>query len=45
MLPDFDDERVYTNDIKKVFVWYNALIEAGMTEIKTVEPAEDYTKE
>ena len=45
MLPDFDDERVYTNDIKKVFVWYNALIEAGMTEFKTVEPAEDYTKE
>ena len=45
VLPDFDDERVYTNDIKKVFAWYNALVEAGMTEFKTVEPAEDYTKE
>ena len=34
VLPDFDDERVYTNDIKKVFNWYNILVEAGMTDFK-----------
>jgi len=41
VLPDFDDERVYTNDIKKVFSWYNILVEAGMTEFKTVEDAKE----
>ena len=40
VLPDFDDERVYTNDIKKVFAWYNALVEAGMTEFKSAEAEE-----
>ena len=37
ILPEFDDERVYTNDIKKVFSWYNILVEAGMTEFKPSE--------
>lgn len=39
ILPDFDDERVYTNDIRKVFQWYNQLIAAGVTEFK--DKAED----
>lgn len=30
ILPDFDKERVYTNDIKKVFNWYNHLLDAGV---------------
>ena len=30
ILPEFDKERVYTNDIKKVFNWYNHLLEAGV---------------
>ena len=38
ILPDFDDERVYTNDIKKVFTWYNQLIGAGFESFKTEEP-------
>lgn len=41
ILPNFDDERVYTNDIKKVFTWYNALVESGMTEFKTAEDAKE----
>jgi len=44
ILPDFDEERVYTTDIKKVFNWYNQLIDAGFTTFKeeTAEkPAED----
>ena len=32
ILPDFDKERVYPNDIKKVITWYNLLIGAGITE-------------
>ena len=34
ILPDFDRERVYTTDIKKLLNWYNALIEAGITDFK-----------
>lgn len=30
-VPDFDRERVYTNDIRKVLNWYNALHDAGIT--------------
>lgn len=32
VLPEFDDERVYTNDIKKVFNWYNLLVAAGFDD-------------
>ena len=31
ILPDFDEERVYANDIKKIINWYNALMKAGFT--------------
>ena len=34
ILPDFDEERVYTTDIKKVFNWYNQLLDAGFTTFK-----------
>lgn len=30
VLPEYDEERVYTNDIKKVFNWYNLLVAAGI---------------
>lgn len=29
VLPDYDEERVRTSDIKKVFSWYNSLISNG----------------
>ncbi|MDE7397503.1 MAG: DUF5606 domain-containing protein [Muribaculum sp.] len=32
VLPSFDDERVYTNDIKKLYAWYNILIGVGITD-------------
>ena len=35
ILPDYDEERVYTTDIKKVFSWYNQLIDAGFESFKT----------
>lgn len=31
ILPDFDQERVYPNDVKKVISWYNLLVDAGVT--------------
>ena len=30
ILPDFDEERVYTSDIKKVIQWYNLLQQHNM---------------
>ena len=41
ILPEFDKERVYTTDIKKLFSWYNQLIAAGITKFKDDEIAED----
>lgn len=40
VLPDFDQERVYTADIKKLLGWYNQLLAAGITEFaeKEAEP-------
>lgn len=38
ILPDFDEDRVYTNDIKKVFTWYNQLIAAGISDFTTEAP-------
>ena len=40
ILPEFDKERVYTTDIKKLFSWYNQLIAAGITKFKDEEIAE-----
>ncbi len=40
ILPDYDRERVYTTDIRKLFSWYNQLTAAGITEFKESEPAD-----
>ena len=45
VLPEFDKERVYTTDIKKLFSWYNQLIAAGVTKFKEDEIAEDKAAE
>ena len=41
VLPDFDQDRVHNNDIKKVFAWYNLLVKNGITDFKAEEPAAD----
>lgn len=43
VLPTFDQERVYTNDIRKVFTWYNQLIAAGITEFVDAEESAEAT--
>lgn len=40
ILPDFDREKVYTSDIKKLFTWYNQLIEAGITDFADKDEVE-----
>ena len=40
ILPEFDRERVYTTDIKKLLSWYNLLVTAGITDFKPEESAE-----
>ena len=37
VLPEFDRDRVYPNDIKKLISWYNILIENGITDFKAEE--------
>nr|MBD5376362.1 DUF5606 domain-containing protein [Bacteroides sp.] len=41
VLPDFDTERVYTADIKKLLQWYNLLVNNGITEFVEEAPAEE----
>ena len=39
VLPNFDRDRVYPSDIKKLISWYNLLISAGITDFTPEEPA------
>ena len=43
ILPDYDEDRVYPSDIKKVVQWYNLLHENGITDF--TEEKEDEVKE
>lgn len=41
VLPNFDRERVYVADIKKLITWYNILTSNGITEFKPEEVKEE----
>lgn len=41
ILPDFDQDRVHNNDIKKVFSWYNLLVKNGINDFRAEQPAEE----
>lgn len=41
ILPDFDQDRVYNTDIKKLFQWYNQLLAAGITDFVEEEAETD----
>ena len=48
VLPNFDQDRVYLTDIKKIISWYNLVLEAGITsfeEEKTEENSEEKSAE
>ena len=40
VLPDYDEDRVYTSDMKKIFQWYNILIENGFTDFSKEDKVE-----
>lgn len=40
ILPEWDEERIYTNDIKKLFNWYNQLLAAGIDTYKEADDTE-----
>lgn len=44
ILPEYDRERVYTTDIKKLLSWYNQLVAAGITDFKPAEKEDDEPK-
>lgn len=37
LLPNYDEERVYASDIKKIIQWYNLLLEHGITDFSEEE--------
>jgi hypothetical protein len=43
VMPDYDRDRVYVSDIKKILQWYNILQKAGLLDFS--EEAEEETKE
>ena len=45
ILPDYDAERVYTSNIKKVIQWFNLLVKSGMNFSKIEATTEDPKKE
>lgn len=43
ILPNYDIDRVYLSDIRKVFQWYNLLLKEGLLTVET-EPAKSEEK-
>lgn len=40
VVPDFDRERVYASDVKKVYLWYNLLLNVGKIDLIDPETEE-----
>ena len=40
IVPNFDSERVYVSDMKKLFTWYNSLNSNGLIDLKEENEAE-----
>lgn len=45
VLPDYDRDRVYVNDIKKLVSWYNILISNGITDFAVTAVEENKEEE
>lgn len=43
VLPNYDTEHVHASDVKKVFLWYNLLVNAGMIDLEA--PADEQMEE
>lgn len=38
VLPEYDQERVYVSDIRKILIWYNILQENNLLDFSEIEP-------
>ena len=45
VVPDFDRDRVYPSDIRKLIQWYNLLLKAGITDFSVEEEGGEETNE
>lgn len=45
VLPDYDEDRVYASDMKKIIQWYNILINNGFTDFSKEEKSDEKTKD
>lgn len=45
ILPDYDEDRVYVSDIKKILQWYNLLVSKGITNFESPEGSEKTSDE
>ncbi|MFC4665162.1 DUF5606 domain-containing protein [Falsiporphyromonas endometrii] len=45
ILPDYDRDRVYQNDVTKLLKWYNALLRNNITEFTEPEEEKENKKE
>jgi len=45
VLPEYDKERVYVSDMKKIINWYNLLLEKEILTFEEVKPAEEEKNE
>ncbi len=45
VLPDYDEDRVYASDMKKVIQWYNILQSKGMTDFSDPEGSDNSSEE
>ncbi|MCF4101340.1 DUF5606 domain-containing protein [Gillisia sp. M10.2A] len=45
VLPEYDVDRVYQSDIKKIIQWYNLLVNNGITDFSKAEASKDASDE
>ena len=45
VLPEFDEDRVYTSDIKKILNWYNILQPKGFVTVEALTEPENQEEE
>lgn len=45
VLPNYDEDRVYASDIKKIIQWYNILVDKGITDFSKKEEEAEETNE
>ncbi|MFS4456250.1 DUF5606 domain-containing protein [Maribacter sp. 2304DJ31-5] len=45
VLPNYDEDRVYASDIKKIIQWYNILVDHNITDFSAKEEENDTEEE